>query len=675
MSIRIFIFWLFCFIPTIMVGQIPDEVEESDTTNIYVKNTDNFIRDASQSPSVQYLRGNVKMYQDSIFMFCDSAILVQNNLTAIGNVIIIHEDSIKVFADSLVYFGDSRKAELYNNVVLENGDQKLFSNELFYDLNNKIATYSDTAYMQNSRALVKSIKGRYDVEKDLAKFEHEVTVKDSVFQMETDSLLYNTKTDIARFISYTQIFKDDQIITCSSGYYNLQNDEALFGSNATLKDSESTATAHEIKYIGSTELLILTGNADYRKQDEHAQGDKITFEQSTDMVILEGNAQYVSDSQSVKGELIKFNRKTEDLDVQGAGEINNESLSIRANNFSFDQTLNLGVAEGAVSWIDTVDHFQIDGEKILYNDSTSYIRAERIGDTRPLFSNQIDEDTIYISSDTLEFYNSFTEIDSLNPIVDTIKHFTANKDVKVLFADMSAICGKLDYNDADSAFVLQSSPMIWTDSIQFFADTIYIHMVDDKVDRMRLINKSMMITQIQDRYYNQIVGKTFNAVFDSSVIKTMEVKGSSQSLYFMQEEDEAFIALNKTVCSYMTFYFDQKEIEDIKFYEDPTSKLLPMKKVKDGDLYLEGFSWQLEKKPNSIKDLLVAERIVILSPKSEGDEQKKEGDLPIDESDNKAEKAKEKIKSNSAPIDSDTAKELRNLKNKTKPNEAKKPKG
>ena len=202
----IIVLLLFC--SATMVSQV--ETSNQDSSQIYVKNADNFIRDATTLPAKQYLRGNVQMYQDSIFMFCDSSILVLNNLNAVGNVSILHSDTIKVFADSLIYEGNSRMADLYENVVLENGTDKLFTDQLNYDLSNKIATYQDTALLINPRATVSSIKGVYNGHEKRAKFIKEVVIIDSVFIMYTDSLLYNTADDIATFIAFTKIIKDDQ---------------------------------------------------------------------------------------------------------------------------------------------------------------------------------------------------------------------------------------------------------------------------------------------------------------------------------------------------------------------------------------------------------------------------------------------------------------------------------
>ena len=83
---------------------------------------------------IQKLLGNVELRQDSVYMYCDSAIITNSNqVVAQGNVIIQQGDSLNVFADSLNYDGEQKKATLYSKVVLDSKGQQLFTEELDYD--------------------------------------------------------------------------------------------------------------------------------------------------------------------------------------------------------------------------------------------------------------------------------------------------------------------------------------------------------------------------------------------------------------------------------------------------------------------------------------------------------------------------------------------------------------
>ena len=634
--------------PMMVYAQTVEEEEVVDTTQIFVKNADNFVRDATTLPATQYLRGNVKMYQDSIYMFCDSAILVNNSLNAINNVVILHSDTIKVFSDSLFYEGDGKFADLYDNVVLENGEQKLFTNRLNYRLNEKIATYTDTALLINKRARISSIKGVYKVNEKLTKFEKEVVIIDSVFTMYTDSLLYDTENDVATFIAPTQIIREDQTIECGSGFYKLNEDYAEFDEDPVVRDSSSTAKANKIIYDGNNFLTKLLGDAEYLSDNELATGDAIIFNEETNDIIIEGNGYYKDQDQEVVGDRIVYNRDSKDIEVEGKAIVNKGSTQIVAWNLDYDSETKLGFASGDVVWVDTIENYQLKAETITYNDSTEYVKAMLTDGKRPILRKLIDEDTMYISADTLEFFKyveeheetkHVIEIDTLNVAeVDTVKRikvdslkridgdtinaFEAKNSVKILMNNISAKSNFLKYSDKDSIFVLEDQPFMWDDTTQFSADTIFMYLENKTLSKLRLENKGMMIGELDGEFYNQIVGKRFIAYFDSSEIKSMDVNGNSRALYYMQDDSLAYIGQNLTDCSYMTFYFEEDDLSEIKFYDDPASTMLPIEKVGPGDLYLDGFNWKIEWKPKSIKDLLKLEKQIAVPLRSEVDDEK-----------------------------------------------------
>ena len=581
--------------------------ETQDTTkeasNIFVKNSDSFLRIAEELPAIQYLKGNVKMYQDSIFMFCDSAILIENNLTAIGNVIIIQADTIVVHSDSLVYNGNLKIADLYGNVSLENGENQLFTNTLHYDLNTKLATYQDTAILQNARTQVSSIEGIFDVNRKEAKFIKEVLVLDSTFTMTADSLLYNTSTDVATFLGPTDILKEEKKIYCESGYYDLRREYAEFVRNARYADSTSIATADRIIYDSKTDLITLDGNAYYKSEEEEARATKITMNQSTEDTELIGNASYKGKDNNVSGEKILFNKKTESLQVQGRSALEEDNMRISAEDLSYIKETGKGLAKGNVVWKDTVQNNVILSELINYNNTSEYAEAIRVDDVRPVLKQLLDKDTLYVCADTLLSYADNVVVGDSIPVNDTIRYFRASKDVRIYNEDISAIADSVRYNDQDSTFVLMGNPVMWSDTSQFSGDTIFLHLVESKVKDIRIINQGMIITSLADKYYNQISGKNIHAFMDSSYIEKMNVAGNARSLYFIQDEEEDLVGANRTDCSKMTFFFEQDSLTDILFFTKPESLLTPIADTKESDLYLEGFSWMIDQKPFSVEDI------------------------------------------------------------------------
>ena len=166
-----------------------DTIVEPD--QLIVKNTDNFRQEIIDDVEVQFFRGNVRLVQDSTFMFCDSAQIIENEVIAVGEVIIIQNDSITVFSDSLYYNGDTKEADLYYNVVLQNVDKQLFTNYLHYNLETKQAEFIDTAILKKETLTLSSLEGNYNMDTKLAYFYKEVVIIDEDFELTADSILYD----------------------------------------------------------------------------------------------------------------------------------------------------------------------------------------------------------------------------------------------------------------------------------------------------------------------------------------------------------------------------------------------------------------------------------------------------------------------------------------------------
>src|SRR5210317_1692531 len=85
------------------------QVEVDSTENrITIENADNLKGKRKGDSFVRYLNGNVRLFQDSIFMYCDTAILDEDQLIAYGNVVIIQHDTIRIFGDSLRYLSQTQ---------------------------------------------------------------------------------------------------------------------------------------------------------------------------------------------------------------------------------------------------------------------------------------------------------------------------------------------------------------------------------------------------------------------------------------------------------------------------------------------------------------------------------------------------------------------------------------
>ncbi len=537
-----------------------------------------------------YLKGGVILRQGEVYMYCDSATMVDNDVIARGNVIIQQGDTLNIFSDSLYYQGDDRIADLFGDVRLDNKGQRLFTEHLNYNLKTKKAEYFTRSLLTNDTTYLESNRGTYFVNTDEAFFRDSVVVIDTAFVMRTDSVDFSTETGILTFIAPTLITQDEARIYCEKGFYDTNEGYAEFLQNAEYIKGEQQATADIIIYDSKNKEVTLKGNAQFFEEDKVATANTIRYEEDTELMYLEGNAKYKDSEKEVVGDEIRYDSVEETFDTKGRSTIVDGDQVLIADTVNYVGAL--GVAKGNVIWTDTVDQITIESERIDYNKDTDYVKASG---GRPLLISIVDDDTLFMRSDTL--------ISLMENEADSARTLVGYKNVRIFKTNLQAVCDSLVYQTKDSLFTFYQSPIIWSDTSQFYSDTVLMQMKNEEIDKIYLNNNAYIINSPDEIYFNQIRGKNMTAFFKNDEIQKMRVVGNAESIYYILDEDDAYTGVNKCVCSNMLINFVDNEIDDIFFYTNPTSNLYPMRKADHNALKLPGFRWDRNQRPKSRFDL------------------------------------------------------------------------
>ncbi|MEL7021914.1 MAG: OstA-like protein, partial [Bacteroidota bacterium] len=478
---------LMCSFGHLLYAQTPtissDTIRSSKVT---VDFSDVFEYIIDEDSTYQRLVGSVELRQDSIYMYCDSATIV-NNTTVIaqGNVIIQQGDSTSIFSDSLFYDSENRQAQLFGNVALSDKGQQLFTEALRYDLNTKVATYDTGATLTNDSTQLTSKIGYFYLERNEAFFKDSVVVVDPQFTLRSDTMQFNTATQVVQFLGPTLIAADSSRIYCEDGYYDTQNKVATFTQHAQFVRGAQKATAEKIVYIGESSAYLLEGNARFEEEGRRATADLIRYEEKTDETILKGNARYQDATQDIVSDKIVYQSNTQRFRTTGRSRISDPPQIIEADTIQYESETGIGWASGEVVWQDTSEQLTIYAQRARYNKETDYFRATG---GRPMLITVLDGDSLFLASDTLTAYRPSSQSDSVSVVdslgqlasdstaatikTDTSRILVADHRVEIFKSDMQAVCDSLIYDTSDSVFLFYQQPVLWSDTSQFSADTI-----------------------------------------------------------------------------------------------------------------------------------------------------------------------------------------------------------
>lgn len=351
---------------------------------------------------IQKLKGNVELRQDSIYMYCDTAIIKnKTNVFANGSVIIQQGDSLSVFSDSAVYDGLSRIADLFGEVIMVNGEQRLYTDRLTYNLATKLATYENGGTLTLGATQLTSRKGYYYVSDKMIFFKDSVVVIDTAFTLLADTLGFNTETRVVNFLGPTLITSDSTQLYCEDGFYDTENALAEFTRNAQYQKGDQLAMADTIRYDGNRNLYILRGNAIFQENEQVATADVIEYDQVADKTVLIGNARFRDEVQDIQADAITYDAKQETYFTRGRSRISDPPNILEADQVDYSEERGIGIAIGNVIWTDTSAELTIRCDTADYNRKTDYLKA--FGGTygRPLLITVMDGDSLYMAADTL----------------------------------------------------------------------------------------------------------------------------------------------------------------------------------------------------------------------------------------------------------------------------------
>ena len=601
------------------VGIASDTVPQ--LRKVHIDFADNLSGQIDDTVQYQFLRGNVELSQGGTFLYCDSAVVInEKEVYAYGNIVIQKGDTMTIFADTLVYHSDSMHAELMGEVILQSNEDQMWTTHLEYDLENDLAYYYESAVMLNDSTQISSNIGYYWTRSGRARFIDSVVVIGSEVTLLADSLDYNTETQIAEFLGPTLIIQEKAKIYCEDGYYDVLNMHAEFIKDARYENEEQLASADTIEYIGEEDLVHLRGNAHFEEGDRVIDSDEILFYDESGETLILGNAVFNDSLRYVESDRIEFNRNTEFLKTAGRSMLVEGAQTLTAELIDYDQTTGFGLAQGNVVYYDTAAKTILVCDTMVLNKDTEFVEA--YGSRRPLLKSVMDLDTMYLTADTLQFMRVIdtTELASVDTVwtetrdtfqldtlisfqIDSFKRFQGFADVRLLKGTLQGICDSLEFNDVDSVFQMIGNPVLWSDTTQFTADTIHIELKESRIDRMHLIGSAIVINVVEDRFYNQIKGKRILARFDEEEVRDLFVSGNAESVYYARDEEGAYIGVNRVASSEIFFTFETKQLSGIRLYGKPDGNITPMKVVNHTTLRLDGFNWRDAIRPKTLEDL------------------------------------------------------------------------
>ena len=205
-------------------------------------------------PDVQVLIGSVKLRHDSMYMYCDSALIYEktNSVEAFSNVRMEQGDTLFIYGDYLNYNGETQLAMLRENVKLINRKTILTTDSLNYDRLYNLGYYFEGGTLTDEENILTSDWGEYSPATKIAVFNHEVKLANPGFTLYSDTLKYSTDSKIATILGPSNIVNEKNHIYSERGFYNTAKDQAQLLDRSVLTNEGKKLVADSLFYDRKT---------------------------------------------------------------------------------------------------------------------------------------------------------------------------------------------------------------------------------------------------------------------------------------------------------------------------------------------------------------------------------------------------------------------------------------
>lgn len=436
-----------------------------------------------------------------------------------------------------------------------------------------------------------------------------VHINDDTTNVYSDYLRYLTNTKMAYLSGHVKMSDGHATLTTTDLEYDVTNKIGTYKNGGRVVNKKSVLTSMEGIYYSDLRDIYFKTNVELKDPSYYLKTDSLLYNTETQIArfIAETN---IKDS---SGRVIRTREGYYDLANRKAEffsrtTLEDKSMTASADRMASDEASGIIQMEGRAVMRDTAKGTIVLADRIFIDQKRDAFLATK----KPLMIVKQDEDSIYIAADTLfsakltELYKkdsaklktfNFKEKDSTN------RYFEAFRHVRVFSDSVQSVSDSLFYSFEDSTFQFFYDPVVWNGKSQITGDTIYLYTKNKKASRIKTIEKSFIINQVDPGVYNQIKSSRMDGFFKEGQLDSVRAKGLAESVYFIQDNDSAYTSVNQTKSDAIDIYFDSGQLYKVVFRSDLKGTLYPISQKTPEEMKLPQFKWLINRRPKTKYEL------------------------------------------------------------------------
>ncbi len=447
-------------------------------------------------------------------------------------------------------------------------------------------------------------------------------------EMNSGRMDYDGNTKLARAWESVDLTNGQMTLTTDTLYFDREQQKAYYRSGGKVVDSANVLTSKVGTYFMTPKKYQFQRDVHIDNPDYIIDSEQLDYYTTSKNAYMYGPSTITGEEYKIYCERGFYDTKIE----QGYGikntRIDYDNKIIEGDSLYFDKLTEFASATNNIKITDTINNGVIKAHYAEVHKAKDSVFATK----RAVSISLVEKDSLYMHGDTLMVTGK--------PEKRILRAF---RNAKFYKTDLSGKCDSIHFDETTGITQLIKDPILWNVDNQITGDSIHLisDMETDKLDSLKVIENAFIISldTISGTGYNQAKGKDLFGKFIENELKIIDLVSNTEVIYYIYNDDQELIGIDKTICSKIRLIMANNDIEDITFFVNPDGDIFPEKDLPVESRKLKGFVWR-------------------------GDERIRSKDEIFDEDDNNIELVK--IRGIDNPIDIDAEEEERS-KNENDP--------
>ena len=439
-----------------------------------------------------------------------------------------------------------------------------------FEKENYLKAFGEVQMVQGDTLFLNSKYAEYsgDVKKAFAT--GNVIMRSPESTLVTDTINFDRNTQEAFYNSLGMITNKENILRSKSGRYYANEKKFKFLTAVTITNPKYTIKSNHLDYYTNSGHSYLFGPSTITSKENFIYTEKGFYDTKKNFAYFKRKSYIKYKDRRIEGDSLYYDR--------------NREFASATNNVKITDSINKGIIKGHYAEI----------YRNLKTEKDSMMITKRA-----VAITLVDKDSMYVHGKKMIITGKTGE-----------RIVRAFNNVRFYKTDLSGKCDSIHSDQKTGLTKLIKNPILWNYENQMTGDIMYLigNKQTEKLDSLKVLNNAFIISKdTLSTGYNQVKGQNLYGKFEDNKLREVDIIKNTEVIYYMRNDNQELIGINKSVCSKINMLLDKNTIETITNFNQIDGDIYPETELPENARKLRGFIWRGDERIKTKEDIFPAE--------------------------------------------------------------------